>query len=73
MKISSESLTQILHDCLVVRKRCARWVLHNSRKEQKGGRVDWCTHMLGKFDRGRSPRVLDIVPGDKTWVYQYDP
>ena len=24
-------------------------------------RVDWCTHMLRKFDGGRSPRVWDIV------------
>ena len=73
MKISSGSLTRILHDCLGVRKRCARWVPHNLSEEQKLGRVDWCTHMLRKFDRGRSPRVWDIVTGDETWVYQYDP
>ena len=30
------------------------------------------THMLRKFDRGRSRRVWDIVTGDETWVYQYD-
>ena len=29
--------------------------------------------MLRKFDGGRSPRVWDIVTGDETWVYQYDP
>ena len=29
--------------------------------------------MLRKFDGGRSPRVWDIVTGDATWVYQYDP
>ena len=29
--------------------------------------------MLRKLDRGRSPRVWNIVTGDKTWVYQYDP
>ena len=29
--------------------------------------------MLRKFDGGRSPRVWDIVRGDETWVYQYDP
>ena len=29
--------------------------------------------MLRKFDGGRSPRVGDIVTGDKTWVCQYDP
>ena len=46
---------------------------HNLSEEQKRGRVDWCTHMLRKFDGGRSPRVWDIATGDETWVYQYDP
>ena len=35
MKISSGSLTRILHDCLSVRKRCACWVPHNLSEEQK--------------------------------------
>ena len=73
LTISSGSLICILHDCLGIRKRCARWVPHNLSEEQKRGRVDWCTHMLRKFDRGRSPRVWDIVTGDDTWLYQYDP
>ena len=46
---------------------------HNLSEEQKRGRVDWCSHMLRKFDRGGSPRVWNIVTRDKTWVYQYDP
>lgn len=29
--------------------------------------------MLRKFDGGRSARVWDIVTGDETFVYQYDP
>ena len=40
MKISSGSLTRILHDCLGARKRCAHWVPHNLSEEQKQGRVD---------------------------------
>ena len=73
MKISLGSLTRIFRDCLGIRKRCARWVPHNLGEEQKRGRVDWCTHILRKFDGGRSPRVWDIVAGDGTWVYQYNP
>ena len=73
MKISSGSLTRILHDCLGVRKRCARWVPHNLSEEQKRGRLDWRTHMLRKFYGGGFPRVWDIVTGDETWVCQYDP
>ena len=73
MKISSGSLTGILHDCLGVRTRCARWVPHSLNEERKRGRVDWCTHMLRRFDEGRSPRVWDILTEDATCVYQYDP
>ena len=73
IKNSAGSLTPILHDCLGIRKRCARWVPHNLSAEQKWGGVDWSTHMLRKFDGGRSPRVWNIVTGDETWVYQFDP
>ena len=73
MKISSGSIVCILHDCLGVRKCCAPWVPHYLSEEQKRGRVDWCTHMLRKFDGGKSPRVWNTVTEDKTWVYQYDP
>ena len=73
MKISSGSLTRILHDCIGVRKRCAGWVPRNLSEEQERDRVDWCTHMLRKFDGERSPRVWDIITGDETWVYQYGP
>ena len=52
MKISSGSLTRIFHDCLGVRKRCACCVPRQLNEEQKRGRVDWCTHMLRKFDGG---------------------
>ena len=40
MKISSGSLTRIFHDCLGVRKRCARCVPRKLNEEQKRGRVD---------------------------------
>ena len=68
MKISSGSLTRILHASLGVRKRCIRWVPHNLSEEQKQGRVDLCTHMLRKIDGGRSPRVWDIVTGENLGI-----
>ena len=40
MKISSGSLTRILHNCLGVRKRCTRWVPHKLSEEQKRCGVD---------------------------------
>ena len=69
MKISSGSLTRILHDCRGVRKRYARWVPHNLCEEQKRGRLDWCTHVPRKFDGGRSLHVWYILTGDENWVY----
>ena len=73
LKISAGGLDRILHKHLDVRKRCARWIPHKLTDEQKRGRVEWCHYMLRKFDGGRSPRVNDIVTGDETYVYQYDP
>ena len=35
--------------------------------------MDWCTHMLRKFDGGRSPPVRDIVTGHETRICQSDP
>ena len=69
MKISSGSLTRILHDCLGARKRYAFWVPDHLSEEQQRGRVDWCTHVLRKCDGGRSPRVWDIVTREETWIY----
>ena len=71
--ISSGSMNQILNDHLGVSKRCARWVPHNLTEEQERGRVEWCTHMLNKFDGGRSSGVWDIVTGHETWIFQYNP
>ena len=71
-KISSGSLTRILHDSLGERKCCTCW-MPITWMEQKWGRGDWWTHMPRKFDRGRSPCVWGIATGDETWVYQYNP
>ena len=69
MKISSGSLTRILHDCLCVKKRCARRYPHSLSEEQKRDRVEWWGHRQRQFDRGRTPCVRDIAKGDDTWVY----
>jgi histone-lysine N-methyltransferase SETMAR len=71
--IGSHAVCQILHDHLKLRKICARWVPHFLTNEQKVNRVNWCQQMLQKYERGRSRRVSDIVTGDETWIYYYDP
>ena len=73
LKISARNVRTILHECLGVRKRYTRWVPHNIREEQKQGRVDWCQPMLTKFDEGRSRQMWDIITGDETFIYPFDP
>ena len=69
----SASLNRIFRHHLDVWKLCARWVPHQLTEEQKRGRVERCLHMLQQFDGGRTVRVWDIVRGNETFVYQYDP
>jgi histone-lysine N-methyltransferase SETMAR len=71
--VGSGTVETILHDHLGVRKIASRWIPHLLSNEQKQLRVDWCRFMLNKFDHGRSRRVWDIVAGDETRIYSYDP
>ena len=73
LDISSGTLDRILRGHLKVRKRCLRWISHRPSDEQMRGRAEWCQFMPTKFDGGGSKRVWDIVTGDETWIYQYDP
>ncbi|XP_065064059.1 protein GVQW3-like [Rhopilema esculentum] len=73
IKIGAAALHTILHENLQVRKVAACWVPHCFSDEQKEQRVNWCQFMLQKFNEGKSKRVYDIVTGDKSWVYQFDP
>lgn len=71
--IGMSQVQTILHDHLKVRKLCARWIPHDLTEEQKLCRVKWCRQMLKKFNSGLSNGVFDIVTGDETWIYCYEP
>ncbi|XP_026329038.1 uncharacterized protein LOC113237013 [Hyposmocoma kahamanoa] len=71
--ISSGSVNTILHQHLGVRKLCCRWIPRLLSGTEKQARVDWCREMLIRFENGTSRRVSEIVTGDETWIYQYDP
>lgn len=71
--ISSGSVRSILHNKLQLHKVCARWVPHQLTESQKTARVEWCQNMLARFDGGRSRGVWELVSGDETWIYCYDP
>lgn len=71
--ISPTSVHSILHEHLVVKKVCSRWIPHNLTMAQKAARVNWCKEMLKKFHSGTSKDVYKIVTGDESWIYSYDP
>ena len=71
--IGVKSIHTILHDRLGVRKLCARWIPHKLTDAQKKNRVDWCREMLDKFNQGASNLVYNIVTGDESWIYAYEP
>eukprot|EP00112_Aurelia_sp_Birch-Aquarium-sp1_P013402 Seg2844.1 transcript_id=Seg2844.1/GoldUCD/mRNA.D3Y31 product="Mariner Mos1 transposase" protein_id=Seg2844.1/GoldUCD/D3Y31 len=71
--ISSGSVGNILYDSFGVSKVSARWVPHMLTGEQERNRVQWCHSMLERFDGVKSNGVWEIVSGDETWVYCFDP
>lgn len=71
--ITSASVHSILHEHLGLRKLAARWIPHLLTDEQKQRRVEFCQFMLAKFDQGQSKRLYDIITGDETWIYRFDP
>lgn len=71
--VGSTAVTKILREKLGLKKVCSRWVPHSLSDEQKGARVKWCREMLKKYKNGKSKAVFDIVTGDETWLYFYDP
>lgn len=73
LHIGSGSVHEILHVHLRVRRIVSRWVPHNLAEAQKQARAEWCHDMMIKFDAGSSRRIYDIVTGDESWIYQYDP
>ena len=71
--ISSMAINSIIHDYLNLRKVFARWVPHTLTDDQKQLRVQFCRHSLKRFEEGRSRRVFDIITGDESCFYHYDP
>lgn len=71
--IDMKQINEILHNHLNVKKLCSRWIPHNLSETQKQARVKWCTENLKRFNSGNSNLVYDIVTGDETWIYSYEP
>ena len=71
--ISSTPINSIIHGYLNLRKVCVRWVPHTLTDDQKQLQLQFCRHSLKRFEEGRSHRVFDIITGDGSCFYHYDP
>ena len=71
--IHSSSVLKILHEQLGLRKICACWVPHLLTDEQKQSRVRLASQVIEKYDKCDPSRLEEIVTGDETWIYHFQP
>ena len=73
VNISTERVHNILHNCLNMRKLCARWVPRVLTDQQKLERVDVSQHNLDMFKHNRKEFLRRFVTVDETWIHHYTP
>ena len=71
--IHSSSVLKILCERLGLRKICVRWVPHFLTDEQKQSRVRLASQVIQKYDKCDPHRLEEIVTGDETWIYHFQP
>ncbi|XP_061178417.1 histone-lysine N-methyltransferase SETMAR-like [Saccostrea echinata] len=71
--INSSAVFRILKENLKLRKVCARWVPHLLSEEQKRIRVEMASQLLTIYEDCDQRRINEIVTGDETWIYFFEP
>ena len=71
--IHSSSVLKILHERLRLRTICAGWVPNLLTDEQKQSRVRLASQVTEKYDKCNPGRLEEIVTGDETWTYHFQP
>ena len=71
--IHSSSVLKILCERLGLRKICGRWVPHLLTDEQIQSRVRLASQVIEKYDKCDPRRLEEIVTGDETWIYHFQP
>ena len=71
--IYSSSVLKILRERLRLRKICARWVPHLLTDEQKQSGVRLASQVIEKYDKCDPRRLEEIVTGDETLIYYFQP
>ena len=71
--IHSSSVLKILHERLGLRKICTRWVPHLLTDEQKQSQVRLASQVIEKYAKCDPCHLEEIVTGDETWIYHFQP
>lgn len=71
--ISEGSVHEILSKKLGLKKVCARWVPHLLTKDQKKMRVMCSRKLLKDFKKFDTRTISNMLTGDETWVYMFEP
>ena len=71
--IHSSSFLKILCERLGLRKVCTCWVPHLLTDEQKQSWVRLASQVIEKYDKCDPCRLEEIVTGDETWIYHFQP
>ena len=58
---------------LGLHKICVHWVSHSLTDEQKQSRVRLASQVIEKYDKCDPCRLEEIVTGDETWIYHFQP
>ena len=71
--IRSSRLLKILREQLGLHKVCVRWVPHLLTDEQKQSWVRLASQVIEKYDKCDPRHLEEIVTGDETWIYHFQP
>ena len=71
--IHSSSVLKILRERLGLRKICSGWVPHLLTDEQKQSWVRLASQVIEKYDKCELRHLEEIVTGDETWIYHFQP
>jgi [histone H3]-lysine36 N-dimethyltransferase SETMAR len=71
--IGKSTALSILNRELGLSKVNVHWVPHALTDQQKSARVDFCLYFLNRFKKSNHTSLYNIVTGDETYLYYYDP
>ncbi|XKL61109.1 hypothetical protein PGB90_008166 [Kerria lacca] len=73
IEIARGTVHSILHDELLVSKRCARWVLKQLTEQHRTNRMGASLAFLTQYHERGEEYLSRIVTGDESWVHYYQP